>query len=186
MQSSKQAVGRVGPHMPPGRLVGGTPTTDSAGVGVRLSLPGTSRATLVGDERNIVSNVDAVNSGDLILPLSVIRRVDPMPKEAYDSNVRRITETEAGRCPLQIKATCRTDLCSHHCVQLLDIRCGKGRWRALNFYNDVADPTALNALGALYLDPMTPTLIVGDFNTHSPWLPEPGWDKSPHADRLEE
>ncbi len=92
--------------MPPGRLVGGTPTTDSAGVGVRLSLPGTSRATLVGDERNIVSNVDAVNSGDLILPLSVILRVDPMPKEAYDSNVRRITETEAGRRPLQIKATC--------------------------------------------------------------------------------
>lgn len=62
---------------------------------------------------------------------------------------------------------------------------GKEKWRAINFYNDVRDPSALETLIALDLDPTIPTILLGDFNTHSPsWSPQ-GWDKSAHADRLE-
>jgi hypothetical protein len=50
----------------------------------------------------------------------------------------------------------------------------------------VADPSALDALVALDLDATIPTLLVGDFNLHSPsWSPT-GWDTSWGAHRLEE
>jgi hypothetical protein len=48
------------------------------------------------------------------------------------------------------------------------------------------DPSALDALVALDLDATIPTLLVGDFNLHSPsWSPT-GWDMSQGAHRLEE
>ena len=97
----------------------------------------------------------------------------------------RLTETDAGRRRTRISATCRSDLCAHPCVQLLDIQTGKEKWRAINFYNDVKDPTALDTLTSLDLDPTVPTILVGDFNTHSPSWSTPGWHKSQQADRLE-
>ena len=97
----------------------------------------------------------------------------------------RLSEPNAGRRNTHLSALCRTDLCAHPCLQMLDIWTGKEVWRALNFYNDVSDPSTLDALTALDLDPTIPTILVGDFNTHSPAWSSPSWNKSPHADRLE-
>lgn len=80
----------------------------------------------------------------------------------------RPTEIEGGRRKSRISATCRSDLCAHPCVQLLDIQMGREKWRALNVYNDVKDSSALETLIALDLDSTSPTRMVGDFNTHSP------------------
>jgi hypothetical protein len=78
------------------------------------------------------------------------------------------------------------DLASHPCLLITDIRMGTYYWRVINFYNDVADPSALDALVGLDLDATIPTLLVGDFNLHSPsWSPT-GWDTSRGAHRLEE
>jgi hypothetical protein len=80
----------------------------------------------------------------------------------------------------------RNDLASHPCLLISDIRLGTYYWRVINFYNDVADPSALDALVGLDLDATIPTLLVGDFNLHSPsWSPT-GWDTSRGAHRLEE
>jgi hypothetical protein len=80
----------------------------------------------------------------------------------------------------------RNDLASHPCLLIMDIRTGTYYWCVINFYNDVADPSALDALVALDLDATIPTLLVGDFNLHSPsWSPT-GWDTSRGAHRLEE
>jgi hypothetical protein len=80
----------------------------------------------------------------------------------------------------------RNDLASHPCLLISDIRVGTYYWRVINFYNDVADLSALDALVDLDLDATIPTLLVGDFNLHSPsWSPT-GWDTSRGAHRLEE
>jgi hypothetical protein len=46
----------------------------------------------------------------------------------------------------------RNDLASHPCLLITDIRLGTYYWRVINFYNDVADPSALDALVGLDLD----------------------------------
>jgi hypothetical protein len=80
----------------------------------------------------------------------------------------------------------RNDLVSHPCLLITDFRVGTYYWQVLNFYNDVADPSALNTLLGLDLDATIPTLIVGDFNLHSTsWSPL-GWAMSRGAHRLEE
>jgi hypothetical protein len=80
----------------------------------------------------------------------------------------------------------RNNLASHHCLLITDIRTGTYYWRVINFYNDSDDPSALNMLLSLDLDPTIPTLIMGDFNLHSPsWSPG-GWQTSRNAHRLEE
>jgi hypothetical protein len=80
----------------------------------------------------------------------------------------------------------RNNLASHPCLLITDIRSSTYYWRVINFYNDIADPSALDALVGLDLDATIPTLLVGDFNLHSPsWSPM-GWDTSWGAHRLEE
>ena len=65
------------------------------------------------------------------------------------------------------------DLCTHPCLQILDIAHVREKWRIVNFYHDVRDKSALETLLALDLDPFTPTLVLGDFNTHSrSWSPD--------------
>jgi hypothetical protein len=94
----------------------------------------------------------------------------------------RITKFKPNSCQLIV----RNDLASHPCLLITDIQAGTYYWQVINFYNDVADPSALNALVALDLDATIPTLLVGDFNLHSPsWSPT-GWDTSQGAHRLEE
>jgi hypothetical protein len=80
----------------------------------------------------------------------------------------------------------RNDLASNPCLLISDIRINTYYWRVINFYNDSDDPLALNTLLSLDLDPTVPTLIMGDFNLHSPsWSPG-GWQTSRNAPRLEE
>jgi hypothetical protein len=80
----------------------------------------------------------------------------------------------------------RNDLVSHPCLLVTDFRVGSYYWRVLNFYNDVADPSALNTLLGLDLDATIPTLVIRDFNLHSTsWSPT-GWATSSGAHRLEE
>jgi hypothetical protein len=54
----------------------------------------------------------------------------------------------------------RNDLASHPCLLISDIRLGTYYWHVINFYNDVADPSALDALVGLDLDTTIPTLLV--------------------------
>jgi hypothetical protein len=80
----------------------------------------------------------------------------------------------------------RNDLAAHPCILISDFRVGTYYWRVLNFYNDVADPSALSSLLDLDLDATIPTLIIGDFNLHSSsWSPT-SWATSSGSHRLEE
>ena len=64
------------------------------------------------------------------------------------------------------------DLCSHLCLQILDIIHKGEHWCIINFYHDVQDKFSLQALLSLDIEATIPTLIMGDFNTHSPrWSP---------------
>ena len=88
--------------------------------------------------------------------------------------------------PAFFTATSRLDLCAHPCVMILDLTFDETTWRIINFYNDVNDRSALEALLTLDLDPIIPTLVTGDFNTHSrTWSPD-GISPSPRAERVEE
>jgi hypothetical protein len=80
----------------------------------------------------------------------------------------------------------RNDLAAHPCILISDILVGHIKWRAINFYNDTANPTALASLLALDLDSTTPTILVGDFNVHSPSWSAADWSQSNSAPRLEE
>lgn len=80
----------------------------------------------------------------------------------------------------------RLDLASHPCVQILDVRAGREKWRIINVYNDVDDPSAFNTLTSLDLLATIPTVVVGDFNLHSlTWSP-PDLNPSSRAQHLEE
>ena len=140
---------------------------------------GTARSNLQREGVDVLG-VAANPKWDIIYPST--RKPDERVKVV---TYLRLSEIEAGRRNSRISASSRTDLCAHPSLQMLDIRIGKEVWRALNFYNDVSDPSALDTLTALDLDPTIPTILVGDFNTHSPVWSTPGWAKSPLADRLE-
>ncbi len=93
---------------------------------------------------------------------------------------------ESTNSQAKFMAISRLDLCAHPCVMVLDLNFDNTTWRIVNFYNDVRDPSALETLIALDLDPLIPTLVTGDFNTHSrTWSPR---DITPStwADRVEE
>jgi hypothetical protein len=93
---------------------------------------------------------------------------------------------EEANTPALFTATSRLDLCAHLCVMILDLTFDDTTWRLINFYNDVNDRSALNTLLSLDLDPIIPTLVTGDFNTHSrSWSPE-GITPSAWAERVEE
>jgi hypothetical protein len=78
------------------------------------------------------------------------------------------------------------DLASHPCLLITDIQVSTYYWHVLNFYNDVDDPSALNALLGLDLDTTIPTLIIGNFNLHSTTWSPMGWVTSNGTHRLEE
>ena len=84
------------------------------------------------------------------------------------------------------RGTTRLDLCAHPSILITDITAGSNYWCVVNFYHDTDDPSSLSTLLSLDLDPTIPTLLIGDFNTHSPaWSPL-GWTRSHWADRVEE
>src|SRR6266404_4265283 len=69
--------------------------------------------------------------------------------------------------PSNLKVVTRNDLVAHPCVQLLEVRAHRIHFRVVNFYNDVADPTALQTLMHLSFPDLTPHVLLGDFNLHS-------------------
>ncbi len=73
--------------------------------------------------------------------------------------------------PVFFTVTPQHDICAHPCILILEVIHNMERWYIVNFYNDVGDKLALNTLLKLDLDLLVPTLVVGDFNTHShSWL----------------
>jgi len=66
----------------------------------------------------------------------------------------------------------RLDICAHPTIQILDLIFDKEQWRVINFYHDVLDNTCLQKILEIDIDAVVPTLIIGDFNTHSrEWSP---------------
>jgi hypothetical protein len=81
--------------------------------------------------------------------------------------------------------TCN-DLVAHPCLLISDILVRHIKWRAINFYNDTADNSALASLLSLDMDSTIPTLLIGDFNIHSPSWSSSDWSRSSTALKLEE
>jgi endonuclease/exonuclease/phosphatase family metal-dependent hydrolase len=80
----------------------------------------------------------------------------------------------------------RLDVCTHPTIQVLDLIFEKEQWRVINFYHDIRDNTCLQKLLEIDIDAIIPTLVIGDFNTHSQeWSPS-DIPKSCWAGRLEE
>jgi hypothetical protein len=73
----------------------------------------------------------------------------------------------------------RLDLASHPTILVTDHYAGPDRLCIINFYNDVDDPTSLATLLSLELDSMFPTILLGDFNLHSPSWSPPDLQRSP-------
>ena len=81
----------------------------------------------------------------------------------------------------------RPDLAAHNCLQIVDVISDNQTVRIVNFYNDVRDPSARQALFGLDLhEPHIPTVVCGDFYTHSPSWSLPGATPSPWARDLED
>ena len=78
------------------------------------------------------------------------------------------------------------DLGQHPTLQVIDIVFDNEKWRVVNFYHDIRDATSLQALLDLDLDALTPTLVLGDFNTHSQSWSLPGTPRSSWATCIEE
>jgi Endonuclease-reverse transcriptase len=78
------------------------------------------------------------------------------------------------------------DICMHPSIQILDIVHDNEEWRIINFYHDVRDNTCLQVLLDIDISTTTPTLIIGDFNTHSPAWSPPGIPQSHWTSRLKE
>jgi Endonuclease-reverse transcriptase len=82
--------------------------------------------------------------------------------------------------------TNRVDLTSNHHILTLDIHLGISSFRVVNVYHDTDHPESLANILGIDTDPSLPTIIGGDFNTHSlAWSP-PGIRASPWAMRIEE
>ena len=93
---------------------------------------------------------------------------------------------EGVNSPAFFTAFSRLDLCAHPCVMILELSFDRTTWRIINFYNDVNDHSVLNTLLSLDLDPLIPTLVIGDFNMHSrTWSPE-NIMPSPWVERVKE
>jgi endonuclease/exonuclease/phosphatase family metal-dependent hydrolase len=86
---------------------------------------------------------------------------------------------------LRLNVVAQPELAAHPCLLIVDVHIGTEKWRIINFYNNTEDPSAMRALQALQLGDEVPTLLVGDFNTHSrTWSPL-GWAPSTGAPALE-
>ena len=79
----------------------------------------------------------------------------------------------------------RHDLGRHPSLFIGDIHDGPSLLRIIAFYHDVDDKSSLSTLLALNLDPTVPTLLVGDFNLHSPSWSNPGLRRSSRSAAFE-
>jgi Endonuclease-reverse transcriptase len=78
------------------------------------------------------------------------------------------------------------DVCAHPTIQVLDLIFDQEQWRVINFYHDIWDNTSLQKLLDIDINATTPTLVIGDFNTHSRVWSPPNVPRSYWAGRLEE
>src|SRR5260370_42644162 len=69
---------------------------------------------------------------------------------------------------------------------VLEIIHDSEKWYVINFYNDIRDRTTLDSLLRLDLDPLVPTMVTGDFNTHSRLWSAPTTTPSHWAWKVEE
>ena len=82
---------------------------------------------------------------------------------------------------------CHDDLLSSLSTLILDISFNDDILRLINIYHCVPPKGhALSHIFSLELDPVTPTLVAGDFNTHGPEWSLPGASMSPWAQALED
>jgi hypothetical protein len=92
---------------------------------------------------------------------------------------RRISSTH-------FNITNRLDLSSCHHILTLDVHLGSSSFQVINIYHDTNHQGVLDNILNIKIDPPTPTITGGDFNTHSwSWSP-PGICSSPWANRLED
>jgi hypothetical protein len=80
----------------------------------------------------------------------------------------------------------RLDIANHPHLQVLDIIFDDEQWRVINFYNDARDDSGIRKLMTIDIDAVTPTLVAGDFNLHSPSWSPPDIPRSSWAGRVEE
>jgi len=97
---------------------------------------------------------------------------------------KTINANSSKQLPFSV-VTC-PDICAHPCIQILNIIHVGEEWRVINVYHNTRDMSGLDALMTLDLDPFTPTLIMGDFNTHSRSRSPDNIEPSYWAWRLEE
>jgi hypothetical protein len=82
--------------------------------------------------------------------------------------------------------TNKLDLASNHHLLTLDIHLGSSSFHIINVYHNTDHPSSLRNILNLDLDPVIPTIVGGDFNTHThTWSPE-GIQPSLWALELEE
>jgi len=99
--------------------------------------------------------------------------------------VRKHSRLASKRRLHPIRTVPRLDLVRHHAIMITDLHIHHETLRIINFYHDVEDKTCLTTLTKLDLDPTVPTILVGDFNLHSPrWSPR-GWSPSPRISEFE-
>ena len=84
-----------------------------------------------------------------------------------------------------VRTVPRLDIVRHHSIMITDFHIQHKSLHIINFYHDIEDKTCLSTLTSLDLDPTVPTILVGDFNLHSPrWSPR-GWSPSPQISGFE-
>jgi hypothetical protein len=88
------------------------------------------------------------------------------------------------------KNFCRTTTCNniiaHLYILITNILVGQIKWRAINFYNNIDNKSALTTLLSLDLESTIPTIIFGDFNLHSSTWSPADWSTSTASMQLEE
>jgi Endonuclease-reverse transcriptase len=92
---------------------------------------------------------------------------------------RRISSTH-------FNITNRLDLHSNHHLLTLDVHLGTSSFRIINVYHDSDHRPSLGNITNMDIEPLTPTIIGGDFNTHSHTWSPPGIRASPWVVDLEE
>jgi Endonuclease-reverse transcriptase len=82
--------------------------------------------------------------------------------------------------------TSRVDLLSNHHILSLDVYLGTSAFRIVNVYHDTDHQSSLTNILSIDTDPELPTIIGGDFNTHSLARSPQGIHPSPWALEIED
>ena len=85
------------------------------------------------------------------------------------------------RACLSWRLAVRNDLGCHPSLLIVDVHDRPSLLHTITFYHDVDNKSSMSTLLALNLNPTIPTLLIGDFNLHSPSWSEPGLGHSPQS-----